>query len=157
MVAGGVCSRGKSRLVVVPGGFKVGAKAYQEMILPAYIDAMKSIDLFPNERKVLFQQDMAPAHSAISTMKMVKDLDVWTWDKGEWPGNSPDLNIIEHIWNILQDSVLVEPRPTNRDKLIGRVTETWNSISTGQLTKLVESFPKRIAECRTADGKHTRY
>lgn len=157
MVAGGICSRGKSSLVIVPGSLKVNTSLYNNLIMPVYLEAMKNKELFSCPRKILFQQDMAPAHSSKVTSKFLKESDLETWSKGQWPGNSPDLNVIEHIWHQLQESVLVEPRPTTREELIQRVQEKWDSIGVDELKKLVESFPNRIKECRLGNGKHTQY
>ena len=52
---------------------------------------------------------MAPAHSAKSSIQKLEVEDFDTWEKGEWPGNIPDFNVIEHIRTILQDSVLKSP------------------------------------------------
>lgn len=100
---------------------------------------------------------MAPAHGSKRTINFLNSQGLNTWGKHQWPGNSPDFNVIEHLWHRLQDSVLVEPRPTNRAQLIDRVTETWNLIPVSDLEKLVESMLKRIEECKKSNGHHTHY
>lgn len=157
MVVGGICSRGKTPLLVFNSGLRINAAMYQEAILPVYFEFMKNKTFFPSERKIMFQQDMAPAHSAKSTMKLIEGAGFKTWGKGVWPGNSPDLNVIEHMWNELQESVFIAPRPTNIAELKTRVNEKWNSITVDYLKKLVESFPARIVECQTNLGNVTRY
>lgn len=102
-------------------------------------------------------QDGAPAHTAGASLRLLQHHFSTIWSKGVWPGNSPDLNPIEHLWPILQDSVFKSPRPRNRDELITRVVETWNQISTELVKKLVYSFPKRIEECLSKNGSHTNY
>jgi hypothetical protein len=74
-----------------------------------------------------------------------------------WPGNSPDLNVIEHIWGLLQDSVFKQPMPHNRGELIKRVQETWSSIDLNYLSTLAQSLPNRVAAVRAAEGGHTDY
>src|SRR5699024_10351206 len=100
---------------------------------------------------------MTPAHSAKSTMEIIQNERLSTWDKNVWPGNSPDFNVIEHLWHELQDSVLGEPRPTNRDELVARIMEKWESFSAEKLEGLVESFPKRIEACKQNKDGNTKY
>ena len=55
------------------------------------------------------------------------------------------------------DSVLIPPRPYDRESLIKRVENVWYSINKEYLKNLVESFPKRIEEVINNEGGHTKY
>jgi len=79
------------------------------------------------------------------------------WSKGIWPGNSPDLNLIENVWSVLNDSVFFNPRPTNRLELIERVTETWESIPIRYLENLYTSFANRVTQVLERDGEKCDY
>ncbi len=71
--------------------------------------------------------------------------------------NSPDLNPVEHLWDILQESVFNEPMPKNRAELIQRVQKTLCSIGAEYLTSMAESLLGRAAAVRAAAGGHTKY
>ncbi|OXA41066.1 Transposable element Tc3 transposase [Folsomia candida] len=94
MVAGGFCAQGVTKLHMVEDG-TVNAKYYKEKILPLYMQSMEDQRLFPNSRKVTFQQDGATPHTAKIVSTVLEELSVEVWGKGVWPGNSPDLNPIE--------------------------------------------------------------
>ncbi len=63
----------------------VTAPVYQEILLPSADQLFKDADL-------IFQQDLAPAHTAKSTKSWLNDHGVGVLD---WPANLPDLNPIE--------------------------------------------------------------
>lgn len=103
---------------------KVGTNLYLDLMLPTYLETMDHDELFPVKKKRLLQQNMAPAHSSKRSIDFQTSQGLNTWGKGQWSGNSPDFNVIEHIWAQFQDSVLVKPMPTNLAEIIARITET---------------------------------
>ncbi len=94
------------------------APVYQEMLehfmLPSADQLFKDADF-------IFQQDLAPAHTAKSTKSWLKDHGVGVLD---WPANSPDLNI-ENLWSIVKRKMR-NKRPKNADELKATVKETWD-------------------------------
>ena len=44
--------------------------------------------------------------------------------KSVWPGNAAAFNVIEPLWNLIQEAVFLEPRPSNRDQFIESLTAT---------------------------------
>jgi transposase len=161
MVAGGMSARGLTELHIVDHRSMVNGEYYHSKIVPNYTAASRQYNadsIFTNDDMITFQQDGAPAHTALATMRLLQGEFRKVWGKGVWPGNSPDLNPIEHIWAVLQECVFEEPRPSCRQELITRVQEKWASIRSSTLPRtLVYSFPKRIVECLNKDGKHTSY
>lgn len=168
MVAGGLCANGLTRLHIVEDKSTVTAAYYRGQILPVYLDAVQGRQgdascsqdrrpLFEDPGRAVFMQDGAPAHTANTTMQFLRERFTTIWGKGIWPGNSPDLNPIENLWPILQDSVFVAPRPRTRAELIERVNQTWSNISLELVHRLAHSFPSRIEACLANNGKHTKY
>ncbi len=74
----------------------VNAAIYQE-ILEHFM--LPSADKLYGDADFIFQQDLAPAHTAKGTKSWFNDHGVTVLD---WPANSPDLNPIENLWGIVR-------------------------------------------------------
>ncbi len=101
----------------------------------------------------IFQQDLAPAHTAKGTKSWFNDHGVTVLD---WPANSPDLNPIENLWGIVKRKMR-DTRPNNADDLKATVKETWASIPPQQCHKLITSMPRRIEAVIKAKWAPTKY
>ncbi len=104
----------------------VTAPVYQE-ILEHFM--LPSADQVFKEADFIFQQDLAPAHTAKSTKSWLNDHGVGVLD---WPANSPDLNI-ENLWSIVKRKMR-NKRPKNADELKAAVNETWASYHLSSAT-----------------------
>ncbi len=125
---------------------------------PVYQDILEhvmlpSADQLFKDSDFIFQQDLAPAHTAKSTKSWLNDHGVGVLD---WPANSPDLNPIENIWGIVKRKMR-NKRPKNADELKATVKETWASIPPQQCHKLITSMSRRIEEVIKAEGAPTKY
>ncbi|KAK3566989.1 hypothetical protein QTP86_008210 [Hemibagrus guttatus] len=129
---------------------KVTAPVYQE-ILEHFM--LPSADQLFEDADFIFQQDLAPAHTAKSTKSWLNDHGVGVLD---WPANSPDLNPIENLWGIVKRKMR-NKSPKNADELKATVKETWASIPPQQCHKLITSMPRPIEAVFKAKGAPTKY
>ncbi len=128
----------------------VNTAIYQE-ILKHFM--LPSADKLYGDADFIFQQDLAPAHTAKGTKSWFNDHGVTVLD---WPANSPDLNPIENLWSIVKRKMR-DTRPNNADDLKATVKETWASIPPQQCHKLITSMPRRIEAVIKAKGAPTKY
>ncbi len=125
----------------------VNAAIYQEMLEHFMLP---SADKLYGDADFIFQQDLAPAHTAKGTKSSFNDLGVTVLD---WAANSPDL---ENLWGIVKRKMR-DTRPNNADDLKATVKETWASIPPQQCHKLITSMPRRIEAVIKAKGAPTKY
>ncbi len=125
----------------------VNAAIYQEMLEHFML---LSADKLYGDDHFIFQQDLAPAHTAKGTKS-------WSNDHGvtvlHWPANSPDLN---HLWGIVKRKMR-DTRPKNTDDLKAAIKATWASITPEQCHRLIASMPRCIDAVIHATGGPTKY
>jgi len=71
---------------------------------------------------------------------------------------SPDLTMIEHLWDELERRLRARPsRPTSVHDLTDAILEEWSRIPMNTLLNLVESLPRRVEAVIAAKGGPTSY
>ncbi len=128
----------------------VNTAIYQEMLEHLMLP---SADQLYGDAYFIFQQDLAPAHTAKGTKSWFNDHGVIVLD---WPANSPDLNSIENLWGIVKRKMR-DTRPNNADDLKAAIKATWASITPEQCHRLITSMPRRIDAVIHAKGGPTKY
>ncbi|GFY23201.1 transposable element Tcb2 transposase [Trichonephila clavipes] len=131
MVWGGISIGGLTDLDIIRNGTLTGRKYADEILRPHVIPYSGAIgDSF------VFQDDNARPHRARLVENM---LEAETIQRMEWPAYSPDLNPIEHVWDILGRRIAALPPPpaTVRDLEIA-LLEEWISISQSLIDNLVK-------------------
>ncbi len=104
-----------------------------------------------------FQQDNASCHKAqiISDWFLEHDNEFTLL---KWPPQSPDLNPIEHLWDVVEREIhIMDVQTTNLQQLCDDIMSKWTKISEERFQQLVESMPRRIKEALKANGGPTRY
>lgn len=75
----------------------------------------------------------------------------------DWPGNSPDLNPIEHLWKILGEKAAAKA-PRTKQELISGLLQSWHhDIDQRLVRSIVESMSRRCEAVIRARGGSTKY
>jgi len=88
-------------------------------------------------------EDGAPAHKAKEQRDAYKKAEAV---KLPWPGNSPDLNPIEHVWDLLKDRIDSRKphRPTTITELKRAWQEEWERLMVAEINGFIAKMPKRV-------------
>ena len=128
----------------------VNAAVYQDIL--EYFMVPAADQLF-GDNEFIFQQDLAPPHSAKSTQAWCENCHVHVLD---WPANSSHLNPIENLWGIVKKK-LHKHQPNTCEQLKDAIKTCWNEVTPHECQQLIHSMPRRIEAVIKARGDATKY
>lgn len=103
-------------------------------------------------RNGVFQQDNIPYHKARIVLLQFKK-NVGEFLLMPWLPNSPNLNSIEHIQDVMNQGLRAEkPHLRNTEKLCDCCLKIWYNLSPAIFQELMTSMPMRIAIVLHAKG-----
>lgn len=108
-------------------------------------------------KSIQFMHDNAPGHASKATKAHLSSLGLQPID---WPALSPDLNPIEHCWNLMKDYLqhTYGDRKFGKAELYEKVLEAWDvGVTEERIISLTNSMPKRCREVIAANGGNTSY
>ncbi len=147
MVWGAMSSAGVGPLCFLRS--KVNTAVYQE-VLEHFM--LLAADQLYGDADFIFQQDLAPAHSAKATSTWFKDHGIPVLN---WPANSPDLNPIENLWGIVKRKMRYA-RPNNAEELKATIRATWALITPEQCHRLIHNtWLHATPHCCSNSGKRS--
>ncbi len=100
----------------------------------------------------IFQQDLAPVHTAKGTKSWFNDHGVTVI---YWPANSPDLNPIDNLWRIVKRKMRHQTQQCRWPE--GRFQSNLGFITPEQCHRLIVFMPRRIDAVTHAKGGPTKY
>ncbi|KAL0195346.1 hypothetical protein M9458_008918, partial [Cirrhinus mrigala] len=143
MVWGGTSLEGRTALHVLARGSLTAIRYRDEILRPLVRTYAGAVG--PG---FLLRQDSARPHVAGVCQQFLQDKGIYAMD---WPTRSPDLNPIEHIWDIMSRSI--------HQRHIGpqTVQELVDALVQETIRHLIRSMPRCCREVIQARGGHTHY
>ena len=138
--------RGDGRRILIRCEGNVDSQEYQRILSVALPSIYTS--------RHRFQHDGAASHRSASTTRFLDQKAIRQLD--DWPPQSPDLNIIEHLWDLLKFRVNVSKLKSLID-LWEVALHEWNSIPNETILKLYDSAPRRVKAVLSNKGRNTPY
>ena len=104
----------------------------------------------------LLVQDNARPHVARVCRQFLDDEGI---DAIDWPSRSPDLNPIEHLWDVMYRCIRRRQVPPQTvQELTDALIQVWEEIPQDTIRRLIRSMPRHCHhECIQAHGGHTHY
>ncbi|GFS72340.1 transposable element Tcb1 transposase [Trichonephila clavipes] len=99
--------------------------------------------------KFLFMDDNARPHRANIVDECLQSEDI---TRMNWPAYSPDLNPIEHVWDMLGQRIAArQPPPTYLPELQRALLDEWCNIPQDQIDNLILRMPRRYVTTHEGD------
>ena len=125
---GSVSQHHRTELVVI-AGYLIAVCYREDILLPHVVPFLQA------HSDMNHQHDNATSHTSHSVCDVLQDRNVSVLP---WPAKSPDLNPIEHVWDLLIQRVrAMAIPPRNVWELPGALVEEWGNISHQEPANLV--------------------
>ena len=134
----------KTQCVVVRGNLNA-LRYSNEILIPVCIPHLQNIG------RMRLMHDGTPSHTARATRALLQANQI---NVLPWPSLSPDLNPIEHIWDVIGQRVRSRV-PLNIRDLERFVVEEWNGVVQLTLRNYIASMQSRCIV--NANRGHTRF
>lgn len=149
MVWGGIAIGRRTPLVLVDGN--LNAVRYRDQILEMFVLPFAA----EAGENFIFQQDNARPHTAGLVRNFLQEHNVTVLP---WPAQSPDMNPIEHAWDMLQRRIqrggVVH---NNQRELFAALQQAWEDIPQEEFDNLILSMQRRCRALVNNRGGHTMY
>ena len=151
MVWGCITKDGPGRLHCIEGTMNV--QQYCAILTESLLGTLSDYDL--ERRYVIFQQDNDLKHTSRLSTSWFSEQNLKVLP---WPPNSPDMNIIEHVWDYLDCCIRArQDAPSNLTQLWKVLQDEWAKLDIEYIQRLYQSLPARVSDMMKAQGGYTKY
>lgn len=148
MVWGCMSASGVGNLTFIEGN--MDRKMYLKILQDNLLESATKLNIKDNFR---FYQDIDPKHMS----SLVQNWLIWKCPHIiQTPAQSPDLNVIENLWSLLEREIRHHTIRNTAD-LKNALQEEWNKITPQYTGNLVKSMPDRLKAVLKQKGYPTKY
>lgn len=149
MVWAGITMTERTDLVIIPPPGLTAARYIDEILRPEVLPFRQRI----GDHFVLMQDNARP-HNAALTRQFLQEHDITVLNH---PAVSPDLNPIEHVWDLMGRRLRDYPRqPTTLAELERILQEIWQEIPQNEVSRCI-NMRNRLLEVIRRRGGNTSY
>ncbi|RXW12442.1 hypothetical protein EST38_g13411 [Candolleomyces aberdarensis] len=150
-VWGMITAQGVGRLVRIDGS--LNASLYRDILQDDALGTFHDLGLDPQDH--YFQQDNDPKHTSRIARTWFDENQI---DLLPWPPSSPNINIIENLWDHFDRRIRARsPLPRSEEELWAALQEEWYKIEPSFIESLYQSLPDRVRAVYEAKGGNTRF
>jgi len=147
-VWGGISHRGSTRLLIFDGILKSNFFV-EEILQNTLLPFIRSV--FPDGLR--FQQDNDPKHRSNLAKNFMTDNNINWWDC--WPSESPDLNPIEMVWNMMKRR-LSKKKLTTKEQLETSIKDFWaHDLTVDHCNNFIDHLYKVVPTVVVVEGRAT--
>ncbi|GFS61602.1 transposable element Tcb1 transposase [Trichonephila clavipes] len=126
-------------------------RIYRDVILEQHVRLFRGA----MSAEFLFMDDNARLHRANIVDECLQSENITRMD---WPAYSPDLNPIQHVWDMLGRRIAPrQPLPTCLSELRRALLGEWCKLPQDQIDYLILSMPRHCKDWIASSGRHTPY
>ncbi|GFV76505.1 transposable element Tcb2 transposase [Trichonephila clavipes] len=150
LVWGGIMLGSGTDLHIFDAGSVNGTRYCNEILLP-YVRLFRGA----MGLQFLFMDDNAPSHRTVAAEQLLESEDI---ERMDWPARSPDLNLIEHVWDFLGRRLAAGTLPpvTIRELRL-TLQDEWAAMPQHLIDTLILSMGRRCETCLAVRGDHIPY
>ncbi|GFS86316.1 transposable element Tcb2 transposase [Trichonephila clavipes] len=150
LVWGGIMLGSRTDLHIFDAGSVNGTRYCNEILLPYVRYYRGAMGL-----QFLFMDDNAPCQRTVAAEQLLESEDI---ERMDWPARSPDLNPIEHVWDLLGRRLAARTLPpvTIRE-LRFSLQDEWAAMPQQLIDTLILSMDRRCETCLAVRGDHIPY
>ncbi|GBN69017.1 Transposable element Tc1 transposase [Araneus ventricosus] len=150
MVWAGIMLDGRTPLHVFERGTGTGVR-YRDEILEPYVRLFRGA---VGPEFILIDDNSRP-HRALLVDEFLESEDIRRTD---WPARSPDLNPIEHVWDVLGRVIATRnPPPRTIQEMKTALPNEWDQLPQEMINCLISSMNSRCKACISVRRDHTPY